>query len=233
MAKRVAAIQSNYIPWKGYFDVLNSVDEFILLDEVQYTRRDWRNRNRIKLGDEAQWLTIPVEVKGRYHQRIDETRIADSGWAERHWKTLLQGYRRAAHFTEVEERIAPLYLERSYERLSDVNRTFIEAIGAWLGIETSITWSTDYGVEGTRGELILGLCRAAGADVYVSGPAAAAYLDESAFEEHGIAVEWADYSGYPEYPQLGSGFDHHVSILDLLFHTGATAPRYMRSFGAA
>jgi hypothetical protein len=233
MAKRVAAIQSNYIPWKGYFDVVNSVDEFILLDEVQYTRRDWRNRNRIKLGDKAQWLTIPVEVKGRYHQRIDETRIADAGWAERHWKTLLHGYARAPHFAAVEERIAPLYLERSYERLSEVNRAFIEAIGAWLGITSSITWSTDYGVEGTRGELILGLCRAAGADVYVSGPAARSYLDESAFAQEGIAVEWADYSGYPEYPQLGNGFDHHVSILDLLFHTGADAPRYMRSFGAA
>jgi hypothetical protein len=232
MAKRVAAIQSNYIPWKGYFDLINSVDECILLDQVQYTRRDWRNRNRIKVGDEAQWLTVPVEVKGRYHQRIDETRIADPEWAERHWKTLQHGYRRAAHFMDVEERIAPLYLERTYERLSDLNRTFIEAVAAWLGITTAITWSTEYGIDGVRGELILGLCRAAGAEVYISGPAARSYLDEATFAEHGIAVEWADYSGYPEYPQLGSGFDHHVSILDLLFHTGAGAPRYMRSFGA-
>lgn len=232
MAKRLAAIQSNYIPWKGYFDVLNSVDEFILLDEVQYTRRDWRNRNRIKFGNKAQWLTIPVEVKGRYHQRIDETRIADLAWAERHWKTLQHGYRRAANFAEVEERISPLYMERSYELLSDVNRTFLEAIAAWLGITTRITWSTEYAVGGARGELILALCRAAGANVYVSGAAARAYLDVALFAEHGIAVEWADYSDYPEYPQFGVGFDHHVSILDLLFHAGAEAPRYMRSFDA-
>lgn len=230
MSKRVAIIQSNYVPWKGYFDIINSVDEFILLDEVQYTRRDWRNRNRIKLGDEPQWLTVPVEVKGRYHQRIDETRIAEPAFAERHWRTLAHGYRRAACSDEVLALLEPFYREREYELLSDLNRSLIEAVAGFLGITTRLTWSTDYGAEGTRGDRILGLCLAAGATVYLSGPAAGSYLDESEFNERGIAVEWADYTGYPEYPQFGATFEHGVSILDLLFHTGHEAPGYMKSF---
>src|SRR5215212_3251829 len=126
---RLAAVQSNYIPWKGYFDVINQVDEFVFLDEVQYTRRDWRNRNRIKVNGSLQWLTIPVEVKGRYHQSIDETRIADHAWAERHYDTLVHAYRRAPHFEETAALLEPLYRRHAgTELLSDVNTDFVAAI---------------------------------------------------------------------------------------------------------
>jgi hypothetical protein len=220
------------VPWKGYFDAINAVDEFILLDEVQYTRRDWRNRNRIKGPDGLRWLTIPVEVKGRYQQRIDETRVAEPEWGRKHWDVLRHAYRRTPHFDAVEERIAHLYLEQRFERLSEVNRTFLEAIADWLGISTRISWSTEYETTGTRGDRILELCRAAGADAYVSGPAAKAYLDESVFEAAGIRVLWMDYSGYPAYPQNGPSFEHGVTILDLLFATGDEAPAYMKTFDA-
>src|SRR5882757_9025960 len=102
MSKKVAIVQSNYIPWRGYFDLINSVDEFILFDDMQYTRRDWRNRNRIKTANGIIWLTIPVVVKGRYSQSIQETEVSDSNWAAKHWKTLQQSYARAAHFKEYE-----------------------------------------------------------------------------------------------------------------------------------
>jgi hypothetical protein len=232
VSKRVAAIQSNYVPWKGYFDAINVVDEFILLDEVQFTRRDWRNRNKIKTDAGTRWLTIPVQVKGKYHQRIDETLIAEPDWGSRHWDTLRQAYGRTAHFDALQERIAPLYLEASHERLSDVNRDFIEVIAAWLGITTQISWSTDYETTGERGDRILDLCRAAGADEYVSGPAARAYLDEAAFAEAGVRVLWMDYSGYPEYEQPAPPFEHGVTILDLLCATGDDAPAYMKTFGS-
>jgi hypothetical protein len=220
------------VPWKGYFDAINAVDEFILLDEVQYTRRDWRNRNRIKGPDGLRWLTIPVEVKGRYHQRIDETMIAEPDWGRSHWDVLRQAYRDAPHFRAVEERIAPLYLDRRFERLSDANRAFLGAVADWLGISTRISWSTDYETTGTRGDRILELCRAAGASEYVSGPAAKAYLDEATFAAAGIRVLWMDYSGYPEYPQPSPPFEHGVTILDLLFATGDHAPAYMKTFDA-
>jgi hypothetical protein len=232
MGKRVAIIQSNYVPWKGYFDAINAVDEFILLDEVQYTRRDWRNRNRIKSPDGMQWLTIPVVAKGRYHQRIDETAIAEPGVGERHWKTLSHVYRRAPHFDAVAERLERHFTAAPWERLSDVNRQLTEAVCGCLGIETPILWSTDYdAADATRGERILELCLQAGADEYVSGPAARAYLEEDRFARAGVNVRWLDYSGYPPYPQLGEPFEHGVSVLDLLFNTGADAPAYMKTFG--
>ena len=107
--KRLAIIQSSYIPWKGYFDAIATVDEFILLDDAQYTKRDWRNRNRIKPPAGPQWLTIPDQVKGRFEQRIDETLVADPSWAEKHWSTLVNVYRRASGFDEVAAWLGPLY----------------------------------------------------------------------------------------------------------------------------
>jgi hypothetical protein len=231
--KRVAAVQSSYIPWRGYFDIVGLVDEFILLDEVQYTKRDWRNRNRVKTAQGPLWLTIPVQVKGRYHQRIDEVRIADGGWAERHWQTLRQSYAQATSFDAVAEQIAALYEQAAeLERLSDVNRLFLEGLCPLLAIDTKLSWSTDYASEGAKTERLVSLCEQAGADEYVSGPAAKAYLDEGEFAERGVAVRWMDYEGYPEYPQLHPPFEPAVSIVDLLFNTGSEAPRYMKH-GAA
>ena len=226
---RVAIIQSNYIPWKGYFDAMAAVDAFILLDEVQYTKRDWRNRNRIKPASGPQWLSVPVQVKGRFHQRIDETLVADPDWAASHWSTLRSVYRRAPHFDAVAEWLEPLYTA-GHERLSDVNRALLEGMRDALGIETPLRWSTEYAAHGERGERILSLCKAAGADEYVSGPAARSYLDETAFAAEGIGVRWLDYDGYREYPQFGDGFEHGVSALDLLFHTGPDAAGYLKAF---
>lgn len=231
MGKRIAAIQSSYVPWKGYFDAINCVDEFVLLDDVQYTKRDWRNRNRIKSVDGSRWLTVPVQVKGRFHQRIDETLIADPRWGRAHWSVLHQTYRRAPHFDQLRERFAPLYLERSFQRLSDLNRALLEAACRWLGITTPLRWSTDYQVSGTASRRLLELCLAAGADEYVSGPAARAYLDVELFAAHGVRVRWIDYRGYPPYEQFGEPFEHTVSVLDVLAHLGDDAPRAMKTFG--
>jgi hypothetical protein len=110
MPRKAAIVQSSYIPWKGYFDLIRQVDEFILYDDVQYTRRDWRNRNLIKTPHGLSWLTIPVDVKGKYFQSIRETRIADPGWAERHWKTIVHNYSRAPHFDHHRQKLEELYL---------------------------------------------------------------------------------------------------------------------------
>ncbi len=228
--KTVAIVQSCYVPWKGYFDLINSVDEFILLDDRQYTRRDWRNRNRIKTPDGPRWLTIPVRVKGRYHQRIDETEVSDPGWATAHWQTLRQHYASAPCFGEYGASLEELYLGTSETRLSAINRRFLEAICALLGIRTPLVWSSDYDVEGDRTERLVALCEAARARRYLSGPSAREYLDEGLFERAGIDVAWFDYSGYPEYPQIHPPFVHEVTILDLLLNTGAEAPAYMKSF---
>ena len=229
-AKRVAIIQSSYIPWKGYLDIVASVDELILFDDRQYTRRDWRNRNRIKTPRGIRWLTIPVEVKGRYHQRIDEVMVSDPGWAERHWSTLAQCYAEAEHFAEQRGRFEELYRRASAERrLSAVNRLFLETLLEILGIGASLSWSSDYQAEGDRSERLLALCQAAGADQYVSGPSARAYLDEELFNRAGLGVHWFDYSGYREYPQPHPPFAHEVSVVDLIFSTGDAARSFLHS----
>jgi WbqC-like protein family len=228
-AKRVAIVQSCYIPWKGYFDLINMVDEFILYDDRQYTRRDWRNRNRIKTPQGSQWLTIPVEVKGRYYQRIDETKISQPGWADRHWKTLEHNYRAAVHFEDRAPAVEALYRDPPGPRLSEVNRTFLEAICEILGIQAQLSWSTDYDAVGTKTERLVSLCRAAAATTYLSGPSAREYLDEALFIDAGISLEYIDYDGYPEYPQLHPPFEHEVTILDLIFNMGPKAPQFMKS----
>src|SRR5437660_3489515 len=111
MEKSVAIVQSCYIPWKGYFDLLASVDEFILYDDRQFTRRDWRNRDRIKTPNGVLWLTIPVKVKGRYHQRIDETVVSNPRWALEHWKTITHAYAATPHFDAYRERFERAYRE--------------------------------------------------------------------------------------------------------------------------
>ena len=229
MTKRVAIVQSNYIPWKGYFDLIAAVDEFILYDDRQYTRRDWRNRNLIKTARGPAWMTIPVQVKGRYEQRIDETRVADGRWADSHWKALRQAYSRAAHFADYEDVVRAAYgAVRSEPLLSRINRHLIELVCGLLGIRTKLSWSTDYEAAGAKTERLVDLCRQAGATTYLSGPAARAYLREETFADAGIAVEWMDYGGYREYPQLFPPFEDRVTVLDLIFNVGPAAPQYMK-----
>jgi hypothetical protein len=227
--KRVAIVQSSYIPWKGYFDLIRSVDEFILLDDVQFTRRDWRSRNQIKTRQGLLWLTVPVRSKGLYTQSIEETRVSEPRWTEKHWATLRGSYARAPFFDWAAERLQPAYAAlATEERLSAVNHQLIGAVCELLGIETPITWSSAYGVGTGKNERLIELCTKAGATDYLSGPNARGYLDEDLFAKAGVTASFADYSGYPEYPQLYPPFEHHVSALDLLFCTGPDATRYMK-----
>ena len=226
--KIVAIVQSNYIPWKGYFDLIAAVDEFILFDDVQYTRRDWRNRNQIKTPQGLQWLTVPVKVKGKYRQTIHETKIDGFDWAESHWKSLCQHYRRAPHFIAISQELEPLYLQAEYTHLSKLNRTFIEWVCSKAGIATIISNSWDYQMIDGKTERLADLCLQAGAYEYISGPAAHGYIDEKVFADRNIKLTWFDYEGYPEYPQLWGDFTHYVSVLDLLFNCGPDSLRYIR-----
>jgi WbqC-like protein family len=226
--KKVAILQSNYIPWKGYFDMIAAVDEFILYDDMQFTRRDWRNRNQIKTPQGVHWLTVPVQVKGKYDQKIRDTEIDGSDWALLHWKALVQNYRRAPHFDEVAALIESLYLAGAYTNISQLNRRFIEVVCGYLGIKTVISNSWDYTLIDGKTERLADLCKQVGGSEYISGPAAKDYVEENVFTEQGIKLTWFDYSDYPEYPQLWGEFTPGVTILDLLFNCGKDAHRYMR-----
>lgn len=228
--KKVAIVQSNYIPWKGYFDLINSVDEFILFDDMQYTRRDWRNRNKIKTSQGLIWLTIPVQVRGKYFQTIKETEISDQNWNQLHWKSILNNYVRADYFSDYREIFEDLYLNFNEKFLSNVNYRFLVKICNLLGIKTQISWSTDYVIVNGKTERLISLCKQAGATEYISGPAARDYMDEDLFQQENIKLSYIEYCNYPEYRQIHPNFEHSVSIIDLLFNEGVNAKKYMKSF---
>ncbi|MGW7773359.1 WbqC family protein [Pseudomonas machongensis] len=224
--KKVAILQSNYIPWKGYFDLIAAVDEFILYDDMQYTKNDWRNRNQIKTPKGVEWLTVPVGQD--IDRRIRDVQLHDARWQLKHWKTLEANYAKAPYFKTIAEWLKPLYLEQTHSHLSILNHRLLQAICTYLGIATRISHSWDFRLGEGKSERLVDLCKQAGATDYVSGPAARDYLDESLFREQGISVHWFDYSGYPAYPQQWGEFVHGVTVLDLLFNCGPTTAEYMR-----
>jgi hypothetical protein len=224
--KKVAILQSNYIPWKGYFDMIAAVDEFILYDDVQFTKNDWRNRNKIKTPAGIEWISIPVGQGIK--RRIRDVAPSNNRWQAKHWKMLESNYRRAPHFEEVAALFEPLYRGSQHTRLSVLNREFIEAVCGYLGIATKIANSWDYTLIDGKTDRLADLCAQCGGTEYISGPAAKSYIDEHSFRDRGIKVTWFDYAGYPYYPQLWGEFTHGVTILDLLFNCGKDAPRYMK-----
>jgi hypothetical protein len=231
---RVCIIQSCYIPWKGFFDLIGRCDEYVIFDRAQFTKRHWHNRNRIKTANGVQWLTIPVVTKGHFDQPLDEVEIETSGsgkqWAERHWCAIELAYRRAPFFESFAPTVKSWYERAEREsRLTDVNELFLRGIADLLGLKTRFSRDTAYPASGVKTDRLLGIARTAGADRYLSGPSARDYFDEALFAAAGIATEWMSYDGYPEYLQLYGGFEHAVTVLDLLFNTGAEARRYLRS----
>jgi len=226
MSKKVAILQSNYIPWKGYFDIIASVDEFILYDDVQFTKNDWRNRNQIKTPKGLEWLSVPVGQK--ISRNIRDVEIATHEWQAQHWGKLETNYKDAECFKETQRWLRPLYLDATHTNLSELNRCLIEAVNTQLGITTKLSWSWDYELIEGKTERLVNLCKQAKADVYLSGPAAKGYLETDRFTDEQMHVEWFDYAGYPAYPQLWGEFTHNVSVLDLLFNCGKNAPKFMK-----
>lgn len=224
--KSVAILQSNYLPWKGYFDIIHSVDLFVFYDDVQYTRRDWRNRNRIKTLRGAEWLTVPTD--GDQDKRICDVRLTDPRWQAKHWKSIEQSYSKAPFFRSFRATLEEFYLGQRWDHLSDLNQHLIMMISReMLGIRSEFADSRVYAATGSKQERILDLLGRCEATSYLSGPAARDYIDDSRFAERGIELHWQDYGGYPEYAQLYPPFVHGVTILDLLFNVGPAAPWYI------
>ena len=175
--KKVAILQSNYIPWKGYFDLINMVDEFILYDEVQYTKNDWRNRNKIKTPQGIQWLTIPVRQES-LDQKIKDTKISDKKWNIKHWRTISQNYSKSKYFKDYKDIFEELYLTCDEEYLSQINYKFITTINEILEIKTKLIWSSEFELVDGQTEKLLGIYKDCNADIYLSGPAAKDYFNE-------------------------------------------------------
>lgn len=209
--------------------MIRYVDEFILYDDVQYTKNDWRNRNKIKTRNGAKWITIPVSQKS-LSQRICEITVVNSYWRKKHWKFISQCYSKAKYFKDFKDVFEVLYLGSDDLYLSQINYMFIKAINKVLGINTMISWSMDYHLAKGRTERLVDLCKQAGATEYISGPAAKHYMAEELFSQENIAVHYIDYSDYPKYNQLFPPFTHLVSVIDLIFNEGPNSLKFMKGF---
>ncbi len=225
---KVGMIQSCYMPWRGYFDFIDDVDVFVIYDDVQYTRKDWRNRNRIKTADGTRWVTVPVHFSHNDKITIEEAKI-DYGqaWQRKHTGTILQAYRSAPYFKDYAE---PLFahLNAGYETISQLNVALIAWCMERLGIEVPLRHSCEFAGAGDRNERILSILGELGCSEYLVGPAARSYIDEGAYRHAGIALSYKSYD-YKPYPQLHGDFDGSVSVIDLLFNCGPTAREYLKS----
>ncbi|MDY0884066.1 WbqC family protein [Dongia soli] len=230
-AKTLSIIQSNYIPWKGYFDMIRQSDVLVLFDNVQSTKNDWRNRNRIKSANGEVWLTIPIHHS--LGKRISEVTVADRKWARRHFRTIEQSYTRAPYMAKYRDWLYDLYNRAAeLQTLSSINRLFLYAILEKLKIETQVVEAADVLPVEELDALsptarLVAIARKLRGRTYISGPAAQSYLDEISFREAGISVTWMRYEGFPQYPQLHGQFRHDVSVIDLLLMTGPEAQRYL------
>lgn len=218
---RAVVLQPNYVPWIGYFDLMNAADVFVLLDTVQYTRGDWRNRNRIKTGGGLKWLTIPM--RPRIGTLIRDARCENLEWREEHLARLEAAYRDAPAFDAMMPRIRAWYAAVPGTRLVDIDEHLVRCAAEALGIETPIRRASELADADDPTGRLVALCRAVGADRYLSGPAARDYLDVEAMQAAGITVEWACYDYAGAYPQPHPPFERAVSVLDPLLCLGEDA----------
>jgi hypothetical protein len=225
---RVAIIQSNYLPWIGYFDIISNVDLFIFYDDLQFTKNDWRNRNKIKGPDGLQWITIPV---GQSEKRlICEVEIKSEEWQRKHWNMLKHFYNKSPFFSNFSKFFEDIYIEKTWKNLSELNQYLIKKISHdFLEINIKFDDSRNYLLTSTKSDRVLELLKKVGASSYLSGPSAKNYLKESSFSDNDIKLDWMDYDAYEEYPQLYPPFSHYVSIVDLLFNVGPDAKFYFKS----
>lgn len=224
--RKVAVLQPNYIPWKGYFDIIHDVDTFIFYDDVQYTKNDWRNRNIIRGPTGSFWLTIPIS-KSAINFPINQVQIPNSRWQKKHLLAIKACYSRSQYFNEQFDAIKNIYEEKPWSNLSDLDEHIIKTISEILGIKVNFLKSSDFTLKGKRLDRLMDLLQRVGVDEYIAGSSSSAYIEKNRFESEGIKLTYKQYS-YPEYHQLWKEtFNHNVSILDLLFNTGTKAPYYI------
>ena len=212
----VVITQSNYVPWRGWYAMVRASDTLVYLDDVQFTRRDWRNRNRILIGGQPKWITIPVNNSGNYHSLIHEITVSDPRWWESHLSLLKSAYHSQDFFSSFITKIQSAYKAlEGLDSLSAINQRLNEWIFSTLKIATTVRDSREFPSHLKRSERLVEICKFIGANEYISGPAAKAYLDEKLFEENSIEVRWIDYSKLPpfELPQLP---EQELSILHFL-----------------
>jgi len=215
----VSVHQPQYLPWLGYFAKINASDTFVFLDTVQYKKREFQNRNRIRTDSGWLWLTVPVITKEKYEQAISEVRIDTAvGWQKKHWMSLSQNYSRAPYFSLYRQFFEELYMKK-WEKLIDLNVCIIEYLLKCFGIDRKIYFESTMSITTKSTDRIIDICRYLKADTYLSGTGGRNYLDEEKFKASGIKLKYQEFI-HPQYPQVCSGFEPCMSAIDALFNMG-------------
>lgn len=224
---RAAIIQSSFIPWQGYFDIIDSVDRFVIFDDVQFTTRDWRTRNRIKGPNGIQWLTVPVKKAERTTEIRNILIDYSESWQNRMKKTLIHCYRKSPNFESYHEGLFSA-IDVRYENLSELNVALIQHVCEILDITTQFSMSWEHSTEGRKSERLVNILNSIGADEYISGPSARSYIEPDVFKDNGIKLYYKSYD-YAPYPQLWGEYVGGLSIIDLLFNLGENSRSYLHS----
>lgn len=218
LSKGVVTIhQPDFIPWLGFFDRMARSDHFIVLDDVQFIRRGWHNRDKIKTPNGAAWLAVPVKQRGKYHQLIKDVEVDnDQNWRKKHLHALKMAYSRAKNFAPCFDRIQEIYSGKQ-RFMIDINMELLRYMASEFGITTKVSFSSHIEVEDSASLKLVNLMKAVKGTVYLTGTGAKDYLDEAAFSRKGITVKWQEFS-HPVYKQLHGEFIPMLSAMDFIFN---------------
>lgn len=225
---KVGIIQSNYIPWRGYFDFIDDVDLFIFYDDVQYSKHSWRNRNKIKTQNGLIWLTVPVLFSLNEGTLIQNAKIDyGSNWVNKHVDSIKFSYGKTPFYNVYSKDFFDI-LNQKFKTISELNVSINKWMLEKFDINTKIKMSSEFNSVGSKTDKLIDILTKAGATSYLSGPAAKGYLEVEKFENAGIGLEYKVYQ-YGEYPQRFGKFEPNVSALDLLFNCGDDSKNYLKS----
>ncbi|MGV3278669.1 WbqC family protein [Rickettsiales bacterium LUAb2] len=223
--KKIAIFQSSYIPWKGTFDIMNKVDIFVFFEDVQFTKKNWRTRNKIKTTGGSKWLTVPVKNDNLLDKKIYEVEISqEEDWQINHYNAIANSYAKAKFFKEYKYLLDEIYLQKKWTNLSEFNIFTNKLIAKTLGIKVEFANSKDLAITSSKTDKVVDICKAFNANYLLNGPTAKEYTEEDKLLAAAIEVEYMDYTKYPEYTQLNGEFEHNVTILDVIFNCGPEAP---------
>lgn len=225
----VAIMQPAYLPWLGYFSLMDCVDYFVFLDSVQFDRRSWQQRNRIKASSGSLWLTVPVQKKGKSEQNICDTLIdGERSFEQNHMTTISHAYAKAPHFASSRDALFEV-LKTPHDRLVDLTIGLCQTIAETLAVTPNFMRSSELDCTGSKDELLAKICEALNADMYISPMGSFNYLHASpSFADREIEIFYNDYQ-HPEYSQLHGPFEPYMSVIDLLFNEGPKSANIIRS----
>lgn len=224
---KITIHQPNFLPWLGYFNKASRVDTLVLLDQVQFSNNSYQNRTRIKTAAGPVWLTVPVLKKGKFGQRTCDVLINNQkNWAKKIVKSMSASYGRAPYFRQYRKDIEKI-LAGDWLKLADLNKALLDWLLRLLEIDIAVLSASELDVDGKGSDLILGICRTVGADIYLSGPSGKKYLEKEDFKKAGVEVQFYQFE-HPVYAQRYGEFIPNLSIIDLIFNEGPRSKEFFK-----